>query len=85
MPAHVPKVQGLGGVNDITTQGEAAAVNNVGYKPPGPGGQKYPGDQYYNPESVPDSISAEGNVAPESVVQASGEAEDPDSYAPRKD
>ncbi|KAF4122002.1 hypothetical protein GMORB2_7595 [Geosmithia morbida] len=82
--ARVPQVHGEGSVNDIATQGKTAAIHNVGTKPPGPGGQKYPADDYYVPESVPDSISAEGNVAPESVVQASGEAEHPDSYGPVK-
>lgn len=77
VPASVPKADGLGGVNDISTQGADAAVHNVGHNPPGPGGEKYRGSEYYVPESVPDSISAEGNIAPESVVQASAEAENP--------
>ncbi|KAF5494564.1 hypothetical protein CGCS363_v010284 [Colletotrichum siamense] len=63
--------------NDVLLQGEGAVRNNVGTKPPGVGGNKFPGSDYYTPESVPDSISAEGNIAPESVTQASAEAENP--------
>ncbi|KAK8090255.1 hypothetical protein PG997_005216 [Apiospora hydei] len=36
---------------------------------------QFKGSEYYTPESVPDSISAEGNVAPGSVTQASRESE----------
>ncbi|PSR78450.1 hypothetical protein BD289DRAFT_376679 [Coniella lustricola] len=61
--------------NDILDQGASAAVHNVGSNPPGPGGSKFKGEDYYRPESVPDSISAEGYVAPESVTQASKETE----------
>lgn len=61
--------------NDILDQGASAARNNVGSNPPGPGGSQFKGADYYTPESVPDSISAEGNVAPESVTQASKESE----------
>ncbi|KAF3805135.1 hypothetical protein GCG54_00005881 [Colletotrichum gloeosporioides] len=63
--------------NDVLLQGEGAVRNNVGTKPPGVGGNKFPGSDYYTPESVPDSISAEGNIAPGSVTQASAEAENP--------
>ncbi|KAK1979633.1 hypothetical protein LZ30DRAFT_751280 [Colletotrichum cereale] len=63
--------------DDVLLQGEGAVRNNVGTKPPGVGGSKFPGSDYYTPESVPDSISAEGNIAPESVTQASAEAENP--------
>ncbi|KAI8226161.1 hypothetical protein K4K55_008612 [Colletotrichum sp. SAR 10_96] len=63
--------------NDVLLQGEGAVRNNVGTKPPGVGGNKFPGSDYYTPESVQDSISAEGNIAPESVTQASAEAENP--------
>lgn len=61
--------------NDILDQGASAATNNVGRNPSGPGGSKYKGEDYYRPESVPDSISAEGYVPPESVTQASKETE----------
>lgn len=77
VPARVPHVEGLGGVNDIATQGKAASQANVGTKPPGPGGSLYKGSDYYTPESVPDSISAEGWIAPDSVVESSREAEKP--------
>ncbi|KAF6836391.1 hypothetical protein CPLU01_03675 [Colletotrichum plurivorum] len=66
--------------DDVLLQGEGAVRNNVGTKPPGVGGGKFKGADYYTPESVPDSISAEGNVAPESVTQASAEAENPSRF-----
>ena len=77
VPANVPKTSGLGSVNDIATQGQEASVSNVGRKAPGVGGSQYKGEDYYVPESVPDSISAEGNIAPGSVNQASRESEFP--------
>lgn len=73
--ARVPKVGGLGSVEDTATKGQDAATHNVGRKAPGVGGNPYPGSEYYTPEAVPDSISAEGNIAPSSVVEASREAE----------
>lgn len=82
VPANVPKVDGLGSVDDIATKGQAAATANVGRQAPGPGGNQYKGSEFYNPESVPDSISAEGNVAPASVVEASREAEQPEKFGP---
>ena len=75
VPARVPKVDGLGGVNDIATKGMDAAETNVGRNAPSVGGSQFKGEDYYNPEAVPDSISAEGNIAPESVVEASRETE----------
>lgn len=80
VPARVPNVGGLGGVNDIATKGQAASRNNVGNNPSGPGGSQFKGSDYYEPESVPDSISAEGNIAPDSTIQASREAENPDEF-----
>ncbi|KAK2016649.1 hypothetical protein LZ32DRAFT_65399 [Colletotrichum eremochloae] len=62
---------------DVLLQGEGAVRNNVGTDPPGVGGNKFSGSDYYVPEDVPDSISAEGNIPPESVTKASGEAEHP--------
>ena len=67
-------VQALGGVNDIATRGQDASTANVGKNPPGPGGAKYKNDEYV-PESVPDRLSAQGNIAPDSVVEASREAD----------
>lgn len=61
--------------NDILDQGASAARNNVGSSPPGPGGAQFKGEEYYRPGSVPDSISAEGYVPPESVTQPSKETE----------
>ncbi|EFY92146.1 hypothetical protein MAC_01747 [Metarhizium acridum CQMa 102] len=75
VPARVPHVEGIGGVGDIATQGKQATKANVGDKPPGPGGSQFKGDEYYTPESVPDSISAEGWIPPESVTQSSKETE----------
>lgn len=60
---------------DILGEGQAASVANVGKNPPGPGGSHFKGSDYYTPESVPDSIAAEGRIAPESVTQASRETE----------
>lgn len=39
--------------------------------------EQFKGADYYQPESVPDSISAEGYIPPESVTQTSREAEQP--------
>jgi hypothetical protein len=75
VPANVPKTGGLGSVQGIATQGQEASVSNVGRKAPGVGGSQFKGEDYYTPESVTDSISAEGNVAPGSVTQASRESE----------
>ncbi|KAH7244757.1 hypothetical protein B0J15DRAFT_552372 [Fusarium solani] len=73
----VPQTSGLGSAKDIASQGQEAARANVGRNPPGPGGSQFKGEDYYQPESVPDSISAEGWVAPDSVTQASKESERP--------
>lgn len=70
----------VGDSGDIAAQGQAASRANVGRNPPGVGGSKYKGSDYYTPESVPDSISAEGWIAPDSVTQASRETE---SYTSR--
>lgn len=75
VPGRVPQVSGLGGASDIATQGKQASRNNVGDNPSGPGGSVYRGADYFTPESVPDSISAEGWVAPASVTEASKETE----------
>lgn len=61
--------------SDPLAQGEDASIANVGRNPPGVGGSQFQGENYYTPESVPDSISAEGNIAPASVTQASRETE----------
>ncbi|EOO01597.1 hypothetical protein UCRPA7_2890 [Phaeoacremonium minimum UCRPA7] len=74
-------VLGRGGVEagresgDILEQGSSASRANVGRNPPGPGGSKFKGSEYYQPEDVPDSIAAEGYVPPESVVEPSRETE----------
>ncbi|KAM5360645.1 hypothetical protein ACJZ2D_013605 [Fusarium nematophilum] len=73
----VPQSSGLGSAGDIASQGQEAVRANVGRNPPGPGGSKFKGEDYYQPESVPDSISAEGWIAPDSVTQASRESERP--------
>lgn len=73
--ARVPDTRGLDSADDIAKQGKIASKANVGSNPPGPGGSKYKGSEYYTPESVPDSMSAEGWIAPESVTEASREAE----------
>ncbi|KAK1996116.1 hypothetical protein LX36DRAFT_129957 [Colletotrichum falcatum] len=65
---------------DVLLQGEAAVRNNVGDNPPGIGGNNFRGSDYYLPEDVPDSISAENNVPPDSVTKSSAEAEHPDRF-----
>lgn len=82
VPAPVRKVGGLGSVNDIATRGQDASEANVGKNPSGPGGQKFKGENYSPPESVPGSISAEGYEAPASVVEASREAKHPENFGP---
>ncbi|OAA59067.1 hypothetical protein SPI_06269 [Niveomyces insectorum RCEF 264] len=62
---------------DIAAQGRDASFANAGRKPPGPGGSKFKGEDYYVPESVPDSTSAEGWIPPASVTQTSRESERP--------
>ncbi|KAF4343715.1 hypothetical protein FBEOM_2302 [Fusarium beomiforme] len=75
VPVPVEETSGLGA--DLASKGQEAQRANVGRNPPGPGGSQFKGEDYYQPESVPDSISAEGNVPPESVIQSSREAERP--------
>jgi hypothetical protein len=75
--ANVKQTSGLGAADDLASKGQEAQRANVGRNPPGPGGSQFKGEDYYQPESVPDSISAEGNIAPESVIEASREAERP--------
>ncbi|VZI20245.1 unnamed protein product [Fusarium fujikuroi] len=65
--ANVKKTSGLGSADDLASKGQEAQRANVGRNPPGPGGSQFKGEDYYQPESVPDSISAEGNIAPESA------------------
>jgi hypothetical protein len=65
------------GRRDVMPEGrEAVQSNLLREDQPGQKGQ-FKGEDYYTPESVPDSISAEGWVPPESVIQASREAERP--------
>lgn len=73
--ANVSKLEGLGSINDIATRGKAAVEASVGEIPPGRGGHLCSNSDYYQPESVPDSISAEGWTAPASVTEASWETE----------
>jgi len=60
---------------DALAQGLDAKEANVGRNPPGVGGGSFKGEDYYTPEDVPDSIATEGNVPPDSVIQASKESE----------
>lgn len=68
---------GHGGNGDALSEGKAAAESNVTSDSHLRHKGQFKGSDYYTPESVPDSISAEGNLAPESVVQSSREAENP--------
>lgn len=58
---------------DLAEFGRAAAQENT----PSTGRAQFKGSDYYTPESVPDSISAEGNLPPDSVTQTSQESEFP--------
>ncbi|CAK7246406.1 MAG: hypothetical protein STHCBS139747_008036 [Sporothrix thermara] len=63
--------------SDVAEFGRQAAQDNLPRNATGPGGSQFKGSDYYTPESVPDSISAEGNIPPDSVTQSSREAEFP--------
>lgn len=73
--SRIPQSENLGKPGNIASEGLNASRHNVGRNPPGPGGSKFKGEDYYNPESVEGSISAEGYEAPASVTQASKESE----------
>ncbi|KAI1866933.1 hypothetical protein JX265_007509 [Neoarthrinium moseri] len=60
---------------DVMPQGKEAAQSNMQSKGMPRGKQQFKGSDYYTPESVPGSISAEGYEAPESTTQASRESE----------
>ncbi|KAK7908588.1 hypothetical protein PG985_015891 [Apiospora marii] len=68
---------GHGGNRDAMLEGKAAAETNVHSDSHLRHKGQFKGSDYYTPETVPDSIAAEGNLAPESVVQSSREAENP--------
>lgn len=53
---------------DILDQGIQASQSNVGNSPPGVGGGKYKGEQYFVPEGVPDSTASQGNIPPSSII-----------------
>ena len=55
VPARVPRVEGLGDVEDIATKGKQASQWNVGKNPTGTGGSLFKGDRYYTPDSVTES------------------------------
>lgn len=57
----------------VLQEGQDAAAHNVGKNPPGPGGEKYRGSDYYTPETVPDSIATQNEVPPDSVIQSAAE------------
>jgi hypothetical protein len=61
--------------NDPLAQGFDATKANVGRTTGTVGGGKFKGEDYYNLEDVPDSIADQGEVAPESVIQASRNTE----------
>ncbi|KAH7120341.1 hypothetical protein B0J13DRAFT_649102 [Dactylonectria estremocensis] len=73
--ARVAQNDGLESGRNIATEGQQASRVNVGRNPPGHGGSEFKGENYYTPESVPDSTSAQGWIAPGSVTQASREAQ----------
>lgn len=73
--SRIPKSDDLGKPGNIANDGLNATRQNVGRYPPGPGGSKFKGEDYFTPESVEGSIAAEGHEAPGSVTQASKETE----------
>ncbi|KAK8041872.1 hypothetical protein PG993_006395 [Apiospora rasikravindrae] len=66
---------GHGDRNSALEAGREAAGANVSSDSKVRHKGQFKGSEYYTPESVPDSISAEGYVAPGSVTQASRESE----------
>ncbi|KAH9884553.1 hypothetical protein F4778DRAFT_762603 [Xylariomycetidae sp. FL2044] len=60
-------------IPDPMPKGKEAVNHNLEQRIPRK--PQYKGSDYYTPESVPGSISAEGYEAPESVVEASKESE----------
>jgi len=60
--------------DDVMQQGTEASRVNMSSKK-GTGHAKFPGDEYYTPESVPGSIASQGYEAPESVVESSRDSD----------
>ncbi|KAI0010279.1 hypothetical protein F4779DRAFT_578238 [Xylariaceae sp. FL0662B] len=60
---------------DVLSQGKEAVESNIEGTKYAPRKDQFKGSDYYAPESVPGSISAEGYEPPESVTQSSREAE----------
>lgn len=65
------------GLSDALAEGREAVQSNLHSEGQPRRKAQFKGEDYYTPESVPDSISAEGYVPPESIIQASREAERP--------
>ncbi|KAI1405753.1 hypothetical protein F4819DRAFT_482208 [Hypoxylon fuscum] len=61
--------------NDVLPEGREAVQSNIEGTKYNPRKEHFKGSDYYTPESVPGSISAEGYEPPESVTQSSREAE----------
>ncbi|OTB06817.1 hypothetical protein M426DRAFT_99101 [Hypoxylon sp. CI-4A] len=61
--------------NDAFSEGREAVQHNIAGTKHNPRKDHVKGSNYYTPESVPGSISAEGYEAPDSVVESSREAE----------
>lgn len=59
----------------VMPEGKEAVQSNIEGTKRNPRKEHFKGSDYYTPESVPGSISAEGYEPPESVVQSSREAE----------
>ncbi|KAI0382957.1 hypothetical protein F5Y04DRAFT_36146 [Hypomontagnella monticulosa] len=59
----------------VMPEGKEAVQSNVEGTKRNPRKEHFKGSDYYTPESVPGSISAEGYEAPESVIESSREAE----------
>ncbi|ETS76401.1 hypothetical protein PFICI_11788 [Pestalotiopsis fici W106-1] len=63
------------GNRDVMSEGKQFAQENLQSEGQPRTKGKFPGSEYYTPETVPGSISSAGYEAPESVTQASRESE----------
>jgi len=57
--------------DDVMAAGEDASRANLQGKSGSIGGSNYKGEDYYQPEDVPDSVASQGNIPPDSVIAAS--------------
>jgi len=65
-------IQDTGTPKDISEAGKDASESNIGNRQT-KGGSQFKGEDYYDPNSVPDSIASQGNLPPDSIIEASKE------------